>query len=347
MDKELLLRVAVEALSSELRATEGALAHWRSHATRLHAQVRALRQMPDNSMGAPRSMLPSASLGKGRPREISTSSFGSLASMSTYRPRRELPSQPEESPLMSVFRREFWDPAEATAMQRRHASSARIQSAWRGLRQRTWYASARAFFAVVSGVVELTSSHGKSVPAYTLTVVRGGHCWQVSHRFSDWLELDRQLAAKLPAVVSWTRPALPSRFPFRSSSLTSHRQFALNAYLHKMLQLVEGHPKARRTLLNFVSRSHMHWTYANDAVLLTPATAARLEEIRSQQARELARAVMSAGRDPPAHQLPLTGGAAGRITPRTNGACVYDGSTGGTTQTAVHEQPGPRRGLLG
>ena len=37
------LTVAVEALSAELRATEGALAHWREDANRLRAQLRALR----------------------------------------------------------------------------------------------------------------------------------------------------------------------------------------------------------------------------------------------------------------------------------------------------------------
>ena len=35
------------------------------------------------------------------------------------------------------------------------------------------------------------------VPAYTLTVVRGGRCWQVWHRFSDWIELDRQISKRL------------------------------------------------------------------------------------------------------------------------------------------------------
>ena len=84
----------------------------------------------------------------------------------------------------------------------------------------------------------------KPVPAYTLTVVRGGHCWQVSHRFSDWRELDVIIASKLPPGCP--RPALPSRMPWRSSRLTAYRQFALNTYLQAMLRLVAPLPAARR-----------------------------------------------------------------------------------------------------
>ena len=91
--------------------------------------------------------------------------------------------------------------------------------------------------------------------------------------------MDRQLAARLPDEVAWVRPGLPSRLPFRSRTVTSHRQYALNKYLHKMLLLVDGCTMARRTLLNFVSRSHMHWMYANDAVLLAPPTIATRSKI--------------------------------------------------------------------
>ena len=35
---EAMLRAHIETLSSELRATEGALANWRTHAGKLHAQ---------------------------------------------------------------------------------------------------------------------------------------------------------------------------------------------------------------------------------------------------------------------------------------------------------------------
>lgn len=38
-------------------------------------------------------------------------------------------------------------------------------------------------------------------------------------------------------------------------------------YLQQVLPLVEGVPRARCTLLNFLSRSHMHWLYANDVSL--------------------------------------------------------------------------------
>ena len=32
---------------------------------------------------------------------------------------------------------------------------------------------------------------GRSVPGYIITVVRDGCCWEVTHRFSEWRELDK------------------------------------------------------------------------------------------------------------------------------------------------------------
>lgn len=354
------LRVTIEALSSELRATEASLAHWRAHASRLHAKLRAYKHAPDNeTMGAPRSLLPLASNISSRPREMSCSSAVtqlSFVSTSTFRGRRE-PTLPEEpTPFdLSWIRNAFTDPNEAEVNQRRDAAAAQVQAVWRGVRQRQHYAAARAFFAVVNGVVELTSG-GKSVPAYTLTVVRGGHCWQVHHRFSDWLELDKQLAAVLPAHA--TRPNLPSRYPFRSSGLTAHRQYALNRYMTSVLTLTQPYSTARRTLLNFVSRSHMHWTYANDAVLLAPPTAARLEEARARQAQAQAQAMFYTASDPPMHRVPLArngvhaasnGGHANGYEPTMNAGhqAVHDASTGATPAGAVFEPRQPPRGLLG
>ena len=106
------------------------------------------------------------------------------------------------------------------------------------------------------------------MPAYTLTVVRGGRCWQVSHRFSDWLELDRQLAKALPEDCE--RPALPARYPFRSSRIVSYRQFSLNSYLQQLLPLVMRKVLPRRILFNFLSRSHLCWLY-EDFLLPTPS----------------------------------------------------------------------------
>ena len=356
------LTVAVEALSAELRATEGALAHWREDANRLRAQLRALRHTSpadEVTAAAPKSLLPFLA----RPREGSGSSVTSMWSTSTVRGRRE--AVPDQVP--SWLTREFWDPKANEEQRRRGASAAQLQARWRGVRQRRRYASARAFFAIVNGVIELRSG-GRSVPAYTLTVVRGGHCWQVHHRFSDWVELDRQLAARLPDEVAWVRPGLPSRLPFRSRTVTSHRQYALNKYLHKMLILVDGCTMARRTLLNFVSRSHMHWMYANDAVLLAPPTAARLDDVRAEQAREMARASLFAASEVPMHRAShryseadrttngLNGGGGG-LAPwlanggdALNGAAseVRDASTGTTHLSAAAESRlQQRRGLLG
>lgn len=299
-DANAVLRVAVETLSSELRATEIALVHWRAHAGRLHAQVRALQRSPElDTSGAPRSMLPLAHVpAPQRPRGDSVSSINSFFSTSTCRAGRSRAAEPVPAPPAADFLvslqsniQHMLNPKEAEAAARRERSATRLQASWRGARQRRLFCAARAFYGIVNGVVDLRSA-GRTVPAYTITVVRGGRCWQVSHRFSDWLELDRQLAAKLPPRCP--RPALPSRMPWRSSSLTTYRQFALNAYLQGVLPLASheagGFPAARRLLLHFLSRSHVHWLYAGDAsVPFTPPT--DLVVLRQQEdlARRLAR----------------------------------------------------------
>lgn len=287
--------VTIETLATELRQTERALAHWRSHASRLHEQLRALKKLPNDVLGAPKSVLPLAaasaglagagSLGPGslvsyssvRPRErensvMSTTSSLSLMSQSTYRSRRanhngmlgngssNLLQGSGSVAAPNMFTREFWDPKAAEMQQRRDAMVTVLQRLWRGVLQRRRYRAARAFFAIVNGSIELKSGW-RSVPAYTLTVVRAGACWQVSHRFSDWLELHKQLTMRMPdggAVL----PALPARMPFNSTRIVAYRQFALNRYLQELFPLVEEVPKARRCLLSFVSRSHMHWLYA-------------------------------------------------------------------------------------
>jgi len=269
--------VVIEALASELRATELSLAQWRAHATKLHAQLRAFRSTPSETMGAPR-VLASTTLRSGlniptggRLLEMSTSSRQSsmsLASLRSAPPRlaRSAAPPPPTPNLPNFLTREFWDPKEALATQRRGDAAMLIQRSTRGFLQRRRYHSSTRFFAIVNGAEELRSA-GKSVPAYTLTVVRGGRCWQVSHRFSDWLELDRQLAKTLPEDCE--RPALPARYPFRSSRIVAYRQFSLNSYLQQLLPLVQHIVQARRILLNFLSRSHLHWLYA-DTFLAAP-----------------------------------------------------------------------------
>lgn len=66
-----------------------------------------------------------------------------------------------------------------------------------------------------------------------------------------------QLAKTLPDGCD--RPALPARYPFRTARIVAYRQFALNSYLQLLLPLVHPDVHARRILLNFLSRSHLHW----------------------------------------------------------------------------------------
>ena len=293
------LFVIVEALASELRASEIALAHWQAHAIRLRSQLRAARRGPDHDVncGAPHNLLPRASAPAGRTRENSGSSTFSFASTSTFRAPAAAPPPPPF--LNAIFTREFWDPKEAQATQRRETGATLVQALWRGARQRRRYRSASAFFAIVNDASTLRSS-GRSVPAYTITVVRGGDCWQVSHRFSDWLELDKQLVECMPAALAALRPSLPARYPFRSARLVAYRQLALNKYLQQLLPLVERTAPARRTLLAFLSRSHIHWLYADHtSVLLAscalPPTARRLAARHSAAQASGQRALVGGG----------------------------------------------------
>ena len=338
-----------QTLAAELQATEVALAAWRQHANQLHAQLRTLRRVPDESNGAPRSMLPLAQLPRRRERWdnddcVSVSSF---ASISTFRMARATAAAPEAtSPLFQNIQF-MLNPKEAQAAARRGAAATLLQTAWRGTRQRRYYHAARAFYGIVNGVVELTSGT-KSVPAYTITVVRGGHCWQVSHRFSDWVELDRQIGARLP--LGLIRPALPSRMPFRSARITAYRQFALNTYLQDLVPLASRVPPARRTLLNFLSRSHLHWMFAPEAsrVHTTPPTYAAIEQ-RSEVARRLAEnALWNRSPSPTAPTAFLTNGHG------TNGSAhgtaaegeAQGGSSGSGTRTPLSGAPAARGGKV-
>ena len=168
-------------------------------------------------------------------------------------------------------------------MQRRTHAAVVLQRCLRGFTQRRRYAAMYAFYAIVNGTIDLRSSSGKAVPAYTLTVVRGGRCWQVWHRFSDWVELDRQVTKCLPADVRM--PSLPSRYPFRSKGLATFRQFALNRYLQQLLLLIEDQPAARRITLDFLSRSHLHWLYAGSHVDAVPPTVPTMELLNNSMRR--------------------------------------------------------------
>jgi hypothetical protein len=351
--------VAIEALSSELRATEVALAHWRAHAGRLHAQVRALRRAPDDTIGAPRSMLPLSHVPlPQRARGDSISSLTSFASTSTFRGHGRVRASATSPPAagspaailetLQTSLQHMLNPREAELAARREHGATRLQSCWRGARQRRHFAAARAFYAIVNGVVELTSA-GRTVPAYIITVVRGGQCWQVSHRFSDWIELDKQLATRLPAGCS--RPSLPSRVPFRSARVTSYRQYALNAYLQAMLPLVSyeygGPPGARRLLLHFLSRSHVHWLYAGDQpVPFTPPTHA----VCVNQRAELARSV--GGARAAVNGSPFASGGRGAAAwhtaydPFSADGDVRDASSGVTPLSAVVSAGPGRRSPL-
>ena len=225
----------IEALASELQATESSLAQWRAHAGSLHSQLRALRCAPNDSLGTPRVLAgrpisPNGTQMAARPREHSTSSVHSAVSLISQQsapPRlsRAGPASPQERILPQFFTREFWDPKTAMTAQRRRSAIITLQRHVRGHFQRRRYKSLRAFFAIVNGAIELRSG-GTSIPAYTLTVVRGGRCWQVSHRYSDWVELNRQVVEALPKGIP--HPALPGRHLFRSARIVTYRQFALN-----------------------------------------------------------------------------------------------------------------------
>ena len=98
---------------------------------------------------------------------------------------------------------------------------------------------------------------GVRVPAYVITVVRRGCCWEVQHRFSDWLALHRRLGELGVGPL----PSAPARLPFRGYAVTRHREYSLNRYLQAALPAAEPSPRGRALLLRFLCRSHMHWLY--------------------------------------------------------------------------------------
>ena len=105
-------------------------------------------------------------------------------------------------------------------------------------------------------------------------VVRGGHCWEVTHRFSDWRELNKRLRAALAPDATASAaacatspnggaglPSFPRRLPFGGSSVVTQREHLLNRYLNAMVPICEKSHRARALLLAFLCRSHMHWLY--------------------------------------------------------------------------------------
>ena len=92
----------------------------------------------------------------------------------------------------------------------------------------------------------------------------------------------------MPYETAWLRPSLPSRMPFRSGRITAYRQFALNGYLREVIRLSQPIPAARRTLLSFLRRSHMHWLYADDLAAPLAAPGILSLEDRAAIARHLA-----------------------------------------------------------
>ena len=51
------------------------------------------------------------------------------------------------------------------------------------------------------------------------------------------------------------------------------------SYMQQLLPLVHPSVKARRVLLNFLSRSHLHWLYADDFLSPTVPTDANLAAV--------------------------------------------------------------------
>lgn len=170
--------------------------------------------------------------------------------------------------MQQIFKKEFWKLRSDSEFSIKERSASRIQAWVRGRRQRKRFESSRELVALVSGSVMLSSEGNKqSVPAYVITSIRGGCCWQVYHRYSDWLELTRRLS---PLCGGAAMPELPSRFPFRSSAVVSRREFSLNRFLQQMLRHVADVPRARAMLLEFLSCSHQHWLYDKHAAMPPP-----------------------------------------------------------------------------
>jgi hypothetical protein len=220
----------------------------RSQLAAAHAEIDALQlQLNGQHPLAPRAR-----------REGSSSSF---ASTSTWRSAKS-----EQPKLLAVWEQLLSKMPPASAAEReRRGAFVRIQAAARGWSQRRAYLRRREFFAVVSGSSCLQRGDGRltSIPVYAITVMRAGRCWQVLHRYSDWLALHSRMEAHLQPP---TLPALPPRVPFRSASVRARREVGLNKYLQHLLPLANARPLARSLLLSFLCRSHHFWAYGEQPV---------------------------------------------------------------------------------
>ena len=158
-----------------------------------------------------------------------------------------------------------WKDALARALGQREMrivelAARRLQAALRAKIARQKFRRMKHIQSVVTGSYLLhTEKSRRAVAVYEITVVRAGCCWQVCHRFSDWLHLNRALQQHFldPRLL----PAPPVRLPFGGRLVRSHRQLALNAYLQKLLEIGLLQPVARGIILSFLCRSHMFWAY--------------------------------------------------------------------------------------
>ena len=284
-------------LTQELRAAEAALAASREEVSHLR------RRLAEEDTTPPPPLLSGPP-----PRRANSVSSAASSSMLTWRTSERGGARPRGrrsagalSALSDMLTREFWDPAEREEAELRDVAAVRLQAAWRGGAARRRYAGARRLHAVVSGSVQLRGD-GVRVPAYVITVVRRGCCWEVQHRFSDWLALHRRLGELGVGPL----PSAPARLPFRGYAVTRHREYALNRYLQAALPAAEPSPRGRALLLRFLCRSHMHWLYEPDA------RAAPLPRVRDVSTGATPRSnVRDAGEAGRAASPPQRGGAGG------------------------------------
>ena len=284
-------------LTQELRAAEAALAASREEVSHLR------RRLAEEDTTPPPPLLSGPP-----PRRANSVSSAASSSMLTWRTSERGGARPRGrrsagalSALSDMLTREFWDPAEREEAELRDVAAVRLQAAWRGGAARRRYAGARRLHAVVSGSVQLRGD-GVRVPAYVITVVRRGCCWEVQHRFSDWLALHRRLGELGVGPL----PSAPARLPFRGYAVTRHREYSLNRYLQAALPAAEPSPRGRALLLRFLCRSHMHWLYEPDA------RAAPLPRVRDVSTGATPRSnVRDAGEAGRAASPPQRGGAGG------------------------------------
>jgi hypothetical protein len=127
------------------------------------------------------------------------SSVASAVSRSTARgsskPRPAYPGPPLSTPRSSsndsgpegaaaifsrLLKKEFWTGEDARTAIASGKAAVRVQACVRGWQQRARFRAAREVFGVVSGISTYVSPSSKrTVPTYTVTVVRAGCCWQV------------------------------------------------------------------------------------------------------------------------------------------------------------------------